>query len=238
MKFYRNQQIEELAEDRLRELEKVLGWPISPPIPIDILAEKVLRLDFLWDTIEEYPSEKILGGLKPKDRLIVINEKHRELFAKNLGLERSTKGHEMGHWDLFIDEATLNHPTLFKDEDEGPFRYRNSSSGQVEIIKKLCDLECQKILHEIVAHSDHPDEARAVNRYAAAISMPEAMIREEALKIDRTKWPNLYKLRDKFDVSISALTVRLKQLGLLYIGKDKKLYDSPDAAIGQGSLGF
>lgn len=238
MKFYRNQEIEELAEARLSELEKVLGKPLSPPIPIDILAENVLGLNFLWDAIDELPGEKILGGLKAKDRLVVINEKHRGLFEETSGLERSTKGHEMGHWDLFIDKATLDHPALFQD-GEGPFSYRNSPSGQVEIIKMLCSSpEGREILRKMDAREDHPDEARAVNRYAAAISMPREMLREEALKIDRTQWQNLYRLRDKFGVTITALTVRLKQLELLHVDKDGNLYDSPDAATGQKSFNF
>lgn len=239
MKFYRNDEIEALAEGRLSELERVLGRPLSPPIPIDILAENVLELDFLWDTIDELPGEKILGGLKAKNRLIVLNEKHRRLFEETTGLERSTKGHEMGHWDLFIDKATLEHPALFQGGDEGPFSYRSSPSGKVEIIKMLySDPEGREILRRMETRSDHPDEARAVNRYAAAISMPREMIREEALKIDRTQWSNLYKLRDKFEVTISALTVRLRQLRLLHVDKDGNLYDSPDAATGQKSFNF
>lgn len=239
MKFYRNQEIEEIAEARLSELERVLGLSLSPPIPIDILAENVLDLDFLWETINELPGEHILGGLKAKDRLVVINEKHRGLFDQTTGLERSTKGHEMGHWDLFIDKATLDHPVLFQGGEKGPFSFRNSPSGEVEIIKLLySDPEGREILRKMEVRADHPDEARAVNRYAAAISMPREIIREEALKIDRTSWSNLYELRDKFEVTISALTVRLRQLGLLHIDKDGNLYDSPDAATGQNAFNF
>lgn len=47
MKFYRNQEIEDLAEERLSQLAQLLKQPLTPPIPIDILAEKVLELDFL-----------------------------------------------------------------------------------------------------------------------------------------------------------------------------------------------
>lgn len=66
--------------------------------------------------------------------------------------------------------------------------------------------------------------------------MPKALLREEALKIDRTKWSNLYRLAEKFGVSISALRVRLEQLDLLRIGNDNILYESRDKAVGQGTL--
>ena len=68
-----------------------------------------------------------------------------------------------------------------------------------------------------------------------AISMPRTILREEALRIDRTKWGNLYRLREKFDVTISALVVRLQQLDLLHI-RGNVLFESRDAATGQMTL--
>ena len=186
MKILRNQEIEDIAGSRLAELERLLGRPLSPPIPIDLIAEKVLGLDFLWEPIDELPGEQILGGLIAKQRLIVLNENRRSLFAEKPGLERSTKGHEMGHWDLFIDKSSLDHPTLFDVEGDGPFAYRGSPVGDVAVIKALCkDPEGQELLRKIQARADEPDEARAVNRYAAALSMPADMIRADAMKIDR-----------------------------------------------------
>lgn len=239
MKILRNQKIEELAAQRLAEFERESGRPLSLPIPIDLIAEKVLGLDFLWEAIEELPGETVFGGIILKKRLIVLNEKQQQLFSKKPGLERSTKGHEMGHWDLFIDKATLDHPTLFPDDDDGPFAFRSSPAGNVEIIKMLQgDAEGRKLLQKIQSRADDPDEARAVNRYAAALSMPADLMREEALQTDRTQWPNLYELKDKFDVTISAMVVRLKQLDMLYVDKDNKLHESQTAATGQMTLGF
>ncbi|MGQ9589912.1 MAG: ImmA/IrrE family metallo-endopeptidase [Planctomycetota bacterium] len=239
MRILRNQEIEEIAASRLVELERLLGRPLSLPIPIDLIAERVLGLDFLWEPIDQLPGEKILGGLIAKKRLIVLNENHRGLFTEKPGLERSTKGHEMGHWDLLIDKSSLDHPTLFDVEGEGPFAQRSSPAGEVSVIKALySDPEGRELLRKIQARADEPDEARAVNRYAAALSMPAAMIRADAMRIDRTRWPNLYRLAEKYEVTITALRIRLEQLGLLYVDKDGKLYESPDAASGQGRLGF
>lgn len=241
MRILRNQEIEEIAQSRLAELERLLGRPLSPPIPIDLIAEKVHGLDFLWEPIDELPGEQILGGLIAKKRLIILNENRKALFAEKPGLERSTKGHEMGHWDLFIDKSSLDHPTLFdvEGEGEGPFAFRSSPAGEVAVIRALSnDPEGRDLLRNMQARADEPDEARAVNRYAAALSMPADMIRADALKIDRTRWPNLYRLAEKYEVTISALRVRLEQLGLLYVDKDGKLYESRDAALGQGRFSF
>jgi hypothetical protein len=242
VKLYRNQDIEDLAQTRLAQLTQALGTPLTLPIPIDLLAEKILGLNFLWEAIDELPGEIIPGALLPKKRLIVLNEKYLSLFEEKPGVERSTKGHEMGHWDLFIDKATLEHPTLFDGEGMSPFLRRRSALGDVFTMQRLLAFpEGQHLLYEIRSRADDPDEARAVNRYAAAISMPKGMLCEEALKINRTNWSHLYELAKKFEVTISALTVRLSQFNLLYIKRDDKqtmLYESPDDAVGQMTLGL
>jgi hypothetical protein len=237
VKFYRNQEIEELAADRLAQLAGVLGRQLTLPIPIDLLAEKVLKLDFLWEEIDELPGETVLGALHPQKRLIIMNEKRRALFDAKPGLERSTKGHEMGHWDLFIDQAALEHPTLFVQEDSGPFARRSSASGEVTIMQRwVSSPEGQELLREINSRVDDPAEARAVNRYAAAISMPKDLLRVEMGRIDRTRLANLYRMAERFDVTISALKVRLAQLGLLYVAKDRSLHKDPAQAQGQTVL--
>lgn len=235
----RTNEIEDLARSRLDELQRILGKPLTPPIPIVHVAEDILGLDFLWEPIEELPGETVLGGLKAKERLIVLNEKHRDLFAEKPGLERSTIGHELGHWDLFIDKTTLDQPTLFDVGENAPFVFRNSPTGEVSIIRLLMtDPDGQELLRKIQSRTDDSGEASAVNRYAAALSMPADLLREQAMKIDRTQWKNIYRLRDLFGVTISAMVVRLQQMNLLYVGENKKLYESREAGTGQLGLGF
>jgi hypothetical protein len=239
MRIYRNQLIEDLAERRLRQFEQVRDRPLAPPIPIDLVAEKVLGLDFLWEAIDELPGERIYGGLIPHRRLIVLNEKHAELFRQKPGLERSTKGHEMGHWDLFVDRASLDHPTLFPTAEDRRTVLRSSPAGDVAVLRLLLsDPEGEKLLRAIQARADHPDEARAVNRYAAALSMPSWLIRDAARAVERTQWRNLYRLAEQFEVTITALRVRLEQLDLLHVDKDGRLYESHDQAAGQGTFQF
>ena len=239
MRTPRINEIEDLARSRLVELQRILGKPLTLPIPIDHIAEKVLGLDFLWEPIDELPGETILGGLKAKERLVVLNDKHRDLFMEKPGLERSTKGHELGHWDLFIDKATLDHPTLFDGGEGGSFAFRSSATGEVSIIRTLmADPDGQELIGEIMSRTDEPEEASAVNRYAAALSMPADLLRERAMKVDRTQWNNIYRLKDLFGVNISAMVVRLKQLGLLYVDENKKLYESREAGTGQMGFDF
>jgi len=193
----------------------------------------------LWQPIEELPGEEILGGIIPHKRQIVLNESRRAKFEEKPGLERSTKGHEMGHWDLFLSRIPFDHPTLFDNDVEGLHAFRCSPVGKVSILKALMSCEeGQELLARINSRSDEPDEARAVNRYAAAISMPRMMISEKARQIDRTKWKNLYGIAEQFEVTISALKVRLIQLKLLYVAKDGTLFESKDQAVGQQTFEF
>ena len=241
MKFYRNEQIEQIAERRLHEFERKLERPLSLPIDIELYGELVLELSILWDEIEELPGEEVLAGLRVADRLIVMNESRKREMEAKPGRRRLTQGHEMGHWDLFVDKSKLDHPTLFGAAAPAIFAYRTSTGGgQVQIMKTLlgCE-EGRDLLRQINSRADAPDEARSVNRYAAAILMPRAMITDEAKKIDRTQWPNLYRLAERFGVTISALRVRMEQFNLVYLDQEtKKLYPSREDAQGQARLLF
>ena len=51
-KFVRNTGIEEVTEQRLRQYEAMVGAPVSFPIPLEQVVERVLGLSFDWDIIE------------------------------------------------------------------------------------------------------------------------------------------------------------------------------------------
>jgi hypothetical protein len=238
MKFYRNVRIEEIAEQRLREFEGKMGRPLSLPIDIELFGDLVLGLSMLWEDIDELPGEEVLAGLRASDRLIVMNERHKQEMEQRPGRRRLTQGHEMGHWDLFVDISKIDHPTLFEAATPAIFAYRSSTGGQVQIMRTLLSCESGRdIVRQFNSRADTPDEARSVNRYAAAILMPRVVITDESKKIDRTQWPNLYRLAERFGVSISALCVRLEQFNLLYVDQEnKKLYASRQEAQGQTRL--
>jgi hypothetical protein len=240
MKFYRNEQIERIAEQRVHEFERTMERPLSFPIDIELFGELVLGLSILWEEIEEKPGEEVLAGLRSADRLIVMNERRKQEMEQKPGRRRLTQGHEMGHWDLFVDKSKLDHPELFEAAAPEIFAYRSSTGGQVQIINALLASEPGRdILRQINARVDTPDEARSVNRYAAAILMPRTAVIEEARKINRTQWRNLYPLAARFGVTISALRVRLEQFNLLYVDqKTNTLYSSREEAYGQGRLLF
>ena len=240
LKFLRNEVIEEVTASRIRQYETLTGGPISFPVPIEKIVEQVLGLDFNWDEIEEQPGEQILGGLHIASRTIYLNSKHLKLFEEKPGLERSTIGHEAGHWDIDIDRAHLAHPTL-TGIDLGPHVVHRHGSRPDLLIKVLDramkDERAYRLYKKLTAGQDSPEVRSAVDRYQSALLMPTWLIREAQARYDFMSWPDLFRLAEEAQVSISNLVVRLHRLKLIYVPEGTKtIYRSEDEYRGQGRL--
>jgi hypothetical protein len=93
----------------------VLDYFLFADIDIELFGDLVLGLSILWENIDELPGEEVLAGLRPADRLIVMNERRKLEMEQQAGRRRLTQGNEMGHWDLFVDNSKLEHPGLFAE---------------------------------------------------------------------------------------------------------------------------
>jgi hypothetical protein len=240
-KFVRNIVIEEVTEQRIRQYEAMAGAAVSLPIPVEQIVERVLGLSFDWDVIEEQPGELILGGLVAEKRKILLNEKHLDLFQSKPGLERSTVGHEAGHWDLDIDRATLLHPSLpgFETKPHIVRRQSSKTNLMVEVLRRAIagDERCRQLYKQITEGEDTPEVRSVVDRYQSALLLPKWLMQEAQTRHNFTSWPSLYALADEAKVNISNLTVRLMRLDMLYIPPGtKNLFRNKDAFNGQGSL--
>jgi len=239
VRFWRNEHIEARAEERLAQLANSLGRPLSPPIPVDLFIEHVLELDLLWDVIEERPGEMILGAIDPRARQIVINEKHVDLFRQRPGLERFTKLHESGHWDLLTDQTIIDHPQFLEGEDVGgPVSFRQSQNNcLLHVLKALCTTkEGVEYVCDLRSRADDPYEKRVVNRYAGAVLIPKQLLREDVARKRPQRWPDVYRLAERYEVTPTAMKVRLNELGLVYIDESGTFYGSKAEAVGQQLL--
>lgn len=232
MKFVRNADIEILAEQRLAEYERKFGEIVDPPVPLEKVLAQVYGLTVLWDRVEELPGEVVLGGLKPADRIIVLNESRGALFGQKPGLERSTLGHEAGHWEYDVDKASLGHPQLFDCRGASSSK-RSSSDGEVEVFSGT---GCVPAFLSELRRRDTSDQERIANRFAAALNMPKKLIQAVSREYDFMLWRDLYELARLFEVNISALTVRLQQLNYMYIDENKQFHRSAAEARGQQQL--
>lgn len=181
-----NRQLERRA-DALLDGCAAAGRPLGPPVPVEWLAEHVLDLRILWDALPSDPAAPTLGGLDPVHGEIVLNEVEARRFAAFPGLEAFTLAHEIGHWMLHVPPARRRQLPL-------PGLGRRNDLG--------CATGSGAGLRESEA-----------DRFAAYLLMPARLLLPRCASLDLTRFPARYKLRDAFGVSISAMNLRLKELG-------------------------
>lgn len=183
--------------------------PISTPVPIEKIAEHILDLTLEWNEIPESPREVIFAGLDPKQKKVVFNEKRRSDYESG-GLYNTVLAHEIGHWVLHVDAVDLGlQPMLLGTGIDSRFIYRKTGPST-------------------------PVEWQA-HTFMSYLTMPYKLLRNYIETEDLCDWSSLYYLRDKFDITISALTIRLKKMGLIFID-DKKIYPGEASYRGQIKL--
>ena len=166
-------------------------------MPVEKIVEQVLGLDFEWDVIEEQPGEQILGGLVAAERKIILNETHLALFKEKPGLERSTIGHEAGHWDIDIDRARLFHPTFpgFEVKPQVVNRHSSKADKMIEVLfnRAMHDDRAYRLYKKLTEGQDSPEVRSAVDRYQSALLMPAWLMRNAAERFELTTWKGVYR---------------------------------------------
>lgn len=233
----RTAEIDAVTALRIRQYENLTGRPVTFPVPIENIVEQVLNLDFDWVDIEEREGEQILAGLIPEQRCVVLNTRHLPLFAEKPGLERSTIGHEAGHWDIDIDRTSLHHPRLpgFDMQESVVCRQAADRSVLVEVLNRAAyDERYFELYRALTAGQDSPAVKSAVDRYQSSLLMPAWLVRNALADCDVTDWNVLYDLAATAQVTISNLVVRLQRLKLIYLPEGtSEIYPGIDAFTGQ-----
>ena len=165
------------------------GHSLGPPVPVEWIAEHVLDLGIVWDALPSDPDAPVLGGLDPIRGEIVLNERECRRFAAFPGLEAFTLAHEIGHWVLHIPPPRRRQPMLPGWERSRP---------------RACVAGTGAAAHRREQQAD---------RFAALLLMPARLLVPRCAGLDLTRFPPRYKLRDEFGVSITAMNLRLKDLG-------------------------
>ena len=159
------------------------------PVDVDALAEEHLGLDVQEHAdLLSLPGAPALGDhgrlsglLFPAERRIWVDAVEA---GRSQGRRRFTIAHEIGHWQLHCD-------------------------GGKEMHARFCRAD------EIEATGDEARRAKRVereaNRFAAALLMPEELVRQSATDLRL----NIGLLARRFGVSGAAMEVRLNDLGLL-----------------------
>ena len=207
-KFLSDAQLEGRANHLLSRYESLYGTVSRPPVPVERILEDVLDLNILWDKVSEPPGQSILAELDSSLKTVVFNESRRTLITETPGLYQTILAHEAGHWEVHVDHALLAQSPLPGFEHHMKWLYRGSGSVQDPL--------------EVQAH-----------RFMGFLLMPSTILLEAARDVDLLSWTALYRLRDRFEVTISALKVRLERLGLVYVTEEGNLYPSRQEYEGQ-----
>ena len=210
-KFLSDEHLENMATKLLGRYRSAFEEVCSPPIPVERILEDVLDLGILWDTVSEPLGQSILAGLDPNTKTVVFNEGRRTFISETAGLYSTVLAHEIGHWELHVDQRLLAQQPFPDFEREFSCLYRRSGPGQ------------------------EPREVQA-HRFMGFLMMPTDLLLEAVRDVNLLSWPILYGLRKQFDVTITALKVRLERLDLLYVAPDGELYPSRQEYDGQRRL--
>lgn len=144
-KHYSYEEIELKSEALLERLRDLDGGHIELPIDIDAIIERVLDLRLEYRSLPTQSDRIILARFTPVDHLIQINEEQLPLFSSLPFLERTVKGHEVGHYILHDN----SHPHDYKFTKK-----INSPTEREAHIFSACLLIPRKIIQSLPSYFD------------------------------------------------------------------------------------
>jgi len=190
------EEIELRAMDVITRVNQKRKRPLKWPIDAGHVAE-ALGLDMDCGYIPPDEKGAIAAMILPTERKIIMNEKSLELPK---GFEESSIAHEIGHWELHIDQNAVSNFVELRDcgteTTVEPFLCRNVSS------QKGIEWQAQY--------------------FAGCLLMPQFKLEDVRRGRDLTNWRHLYAMKDELGVTISNLSNRLQDLSWIYIPKGSK----------------
>jgi len=164
-------------------------------------------LGIVWEKIPADSAGTIAARIFPAQKLIEINEDLPRL-KESRGFEAFTIAHEIGHWVLHINQ----------DEADG--------------LTQQQELNLDSSLN--ISQENHPFLCRSLNGvtsnniewqadyFASSLLMPQYLLDETRKGRNLQNWSHLRAMADELGVSLSALKVRLQQIGWIYIPKNSQ----------------
>jgi len=186
---------------------------MAPPIPIEEIIDFTVDIPIIPEAIPDHQGSPVLAKLVVKGHPhpiveIIVNEDKQPFFDQHEGVEQYSLAHELGHYVLHIDRGSLNTLLLPEAKEQSVVLCRMNSVEERDRNAKRRELQAE--------------------RFAASILMPRDLLREACADIDLCQWRNLYRLKDEFHVTITALTNRLKELHLVTVTSDRRLVPYQD----------
>ena len=201
--FIPENELEQSAYTLLARYEREIAPIAALPVPVEEIADFLLELGIEWLDIPDTDDEPILAYLHPASKTIRFNERRLPYFEQYPGTYQYTLAHEIGHYQLHLTPA----PAQSGD---------TAAPGQAQ-------------LRRYRAASPDRREWQA-EQFASYLLMPAHLLLPAVEGVELHHWPALYRLRDQFGVSLTALRIRLERLGMLHLAANGRLYASQEAA--------
>jgi hypothetical protein len=187
---------------------------LEVPINIDRFINEHLKIPVLYAVLESTPRGVPLAKtnhprIGEPCRITVNETLVGTLFANTPGLERTTLAHEAGHCVFHVDYSRASQLELFADKRSS---LENHYSTQASV-----DPDSLDILRKMFADKDEWWREWQAHTFMRHILMPGTLIRNAIAVEPVLTWPVLYRLRERFDVTISALAVHLKSLRYIHL---------------------
>lgn len=234
-KFLSDEEIEEKAAEVLDA--HVEGGRRNPKLPVDVdtLTECAFRFRVSWEALEDPPGCRTFAALVPTPQSdlfttkLILNEKFSDFLHSHPEIERLTRGHELCHWVIHIDEGILRSGTLPFDSTEPEVRFHRAQYAAASLSAEeksllasfaLKDERAYKALKGRTVETDgciEPDWMhRQAEHFAACLLVPRQPLYEE---LENGADPSFYgthvRLAELFGVSKRVIQIRLKKLSLI-----------------------
>ena len=174
---------------------------VQPPVPVEKIIDLVLGIPIVWEPIPDQDGKPVLAKLivKREHMQISMNESRLGFFEEHRGVEEYSLAHELGHYALHIDKASLLAQPLVSADERAIVLCR----GPID--------------------RKHDRREWQAERFAAYLLMPKELILKMSADVDLLDWRSLYRLKDQFAISITALKRRLEGLHLITVMPERLL---------------
>lgn len=184
--FYTRDECEARAMQLLIRYQQRISERVSLPIDVALIGEDICGLTWDWAEIPDDAGHPVWGRLRPQARRVEMNERFTQDFQRNQGLDRFTRAHEIGHWELHAVHSNPDQLALVPLDPAPEMMYCRGGDGSW-----------------IETHADW---------FAAALLMPYDLFRTAARSLDLHDPSGLATLKTWCDVSWQALQIRLETL--------------------------
>lgn len=210
--------------------------PLDLPVPIDKVIDHVLDIPVLWAPIPpqddgEILVSKITSPAFGRPPIITLNEDLQEtLFRTCPGLEQTALAHETGHALFHIDHGHVHQLPLGLKVEVAPAAFVSNAESLMERLRVF--------LRTSPGANDKWWREWQANTFMRHVLMPRSLLLPLLDERELRTWPGLYRLRERCQVTISALMVHLEKLDIVRVDDDRRIHLLTAAARDQGSLPF